>query len=53
MNSDETVILAEPYDVLKAYSIKEKLVQAEETNSREVASAIVQQERPGHDKPGN
>jgi hypothetical protein len=52
-SSDETVIPAEPYDVSKAYSIKEKLVQAEETNLMEVATDIVQQERLGHDKPGN
>jgi hypothetical protein len=52
-SSDDTVIPAEPYDVVKAYSIKQKVVQAEETNPMEVASAIVQQERLGHDEPGN
>jgi hypothetical protein len=45
-----------PYDVAKAYGIKEKLVQAEdETNPLKVArSSMVQQERLEEvQKPGN
>ena len=53
MSSGETVFPAKPYDVSKAYIIKEKLVHAEETIPMEVASGFVQQERHGHGTPGN
>jgi hypothetical protein len=51
-SSEDTVTPAEPYEVAKAYGLKEKLTQAEETNLMEMSSALVQQERLVQ-KPGN
>jgi hypothetical protein len=48
-NSEDTVTPTEPYDAVKAYGLKEKLMQADLV---EMSNAIVQKERL-EQKPGN